>query len=263
MSNKVTAILNAAYLRLKKEKNSVSLRSLALRMGLTGSYLSKLMRGEKNLPLHLINELKNVLHLDAVEVSELQGAVLEQIAKNSSIPMSDSISASVDLQKYENLTKQDFFLLERWYYLPLLNLVTIVDFKNDLAWISGRLGISEASVDSALKALIKHGYLKKEGRYLSRTAQKMRFPTDKSHQKIREYHQKAIEKASEVLERNTSHEDFDERLITGISFAGSSSKLKEAQVILTKAIYQVAELMSQEAPDEVFQLNLQLFKMTK
>ncbi|RYZ80924.1 MAG: DUF4423 domain-containing protein, partial [Proteobacteria bacterium] len=90
-----------------------------------------------------------------------------------------------------------------------------------------------------------------------------RFPTDKSHAQIREYHRKMIKKATEVLSTKLQPEDFQNRLINCVSFAGSAEKIEEAKVILNHALYQVAELLSKGPADEVFQINLQFFKLTE
>jgi hypothetical protein len=72
-----------------------------------------------------------------------------------------------------------------------------------------------------------------------------------------------IQKASLLMQLTPSEQDFSERLISGVAFAGNPSKLPEAKVIIEEAMYKAAELLASGNCTEIFQLNLQLFKLSK
>ena len=92
----------------------------------------------------------------------------------------------------------------------------------------------------------------------------MRFPTDRSHASVRKYHQEAINKARAQLSSPQAGETFDSRLISALCVTGSSEKIKEARLILEEAMYRAANLMADEdITDEVYQLNLQIFPLTR
>ena len=262
----VEALLTGALLRLKKDNSLTSLRSLAQRMNVSPSYLSKIMRGLKPVSPALIPKLQKAFHLDLIETKALQRLTLENIEEKSLTPTTGLTSleskASSSLEQYNGLTKKDFLLLEKWFYIPLLNLITVKGFKNSPTWIAQKLGISSSDAELALKTLIRTGYILNTDGALSLTSLKARFPTDKSHDSIRKYHQAMMKKASAELSEKTSEEAFANRLINSISFAGDTKKMKQAQAILNQALYEVAELMANENPDNVFQINLQFFKVT-
>lgn len=265
-SSTVEDLLTRALLRLKRDNPQTSLRSLALRMDVSPSYLSKVMRGLKPVSPALIPKLQKAFHLDLIETKSLQRLTLENIEEKSVTPSTGLKSLEVKSasgpETYRGLTKKDFLLLEKWYYIPLLNLITVKGFKSSPAWVAQKLGISSSEADQALRNLIRTGYILNADGMLSLTSLKARFPTDKSHDSIRKYHQAMMKKASAELNDKTDEEAFANRLINSISFAGDIKKMKQAQEILNQALYEVAELMANESPDNVFQINLQFFKIT-
>jgi hypothetical protein len=118
---------------------------------------------------------------------------------------------------------------------------------------------------NCLEVLTRKGFLTWDNRLLAfqRTDMKIRFPTTKSHPSIRKFHQAMIKKAFEELKK-TEHVDFEQRLITGISVTGDPRKLAEAKDILNKALYKAAEvLLDSENPTQVYQMNVQMFRITK
>lgn len=266
--DKTTACLQAAWTYFKSHNPQLSLRATAKRLDLSPSYLSKILRGEKRLPEHLVSSLGQALQMDDAGIQKLQRAVLEDFETSKLVPQT-GVSAlnqtitDLDLETYHALGKSDFWLLDEWYNLPLLNLITTDDFVSDPAWIARRLGISELHVRQAIENFTRAGYLEvSEGR-LQRTQTKLRFPTNKTHRAIRDHHRAMLTKASQKLSVEISEDEFSERLITGVSFAGSLRAIKEAQTILNQAMYKVAEIMSEEPCDEVFQVSVQLFKISQ
>lgn len=260
------SILRNAFNRLKLENRRVSLRSVAKRVGISSSYLSKLMTGQKSIPLKLVSTLSIGVHLDTMETECLQMKILEELESNKATNLTGLKvihKNSLKLEEYINYTKQDNILLEKWYYIPLLNLTTLKGFRTDIGWISKRLNLKRDEVVNAIKLLVDQGYLLYNDDQLIVNSKKARFQTTKSTFQIRQYHQIMMKKAISELDKKTSQSDFDNRLINSISFAGNSNKIKQAQLILNQALYEVAELMASSEPDHVFQINLQFFKTTE
>ncbi|MGZ3771673.1 MAG: TIGR02147 family protein [Bdellovibrio sp.] len=267
LESETVQILMKAFLRLKDENRNISIRSVAKRSMISAPYLSKILRGEKKVPLKLIQKISKALHMDFVEINNLQRLVLEELEEKKvgrKTGMKVVNANSVNFREYKTMTRRDYFLFEKWFYIPILNLVTLSGFNSDPSWIGQKLGISEREAQFAIGDLISHGYLmKNEGKELKRTDLKLRFPTDQSHVAIRNYHKMMIEKAENTLEK-TDQKEFENRLINCISFAGNSQKLKQAQVIINEALYKAAELLANDTLiDSVYQVNLQFFEITK
>lgn len=262
---KVTARLTAALKRLQRQKSGTSIRSLASHLGLTPSYVSKVFRGERRLPLKLLAPIAKVLQLDHHEVAEIQSLLLHDVESREAGAFTGikTLKPHHDNPlntEYQPLT--DYWLLEEWYHLPLLNLITTENFS--VAQMAKRLGITARRAELSLDRLTREGLIKRgpQGEWL-RTNLKTRFAAQRSHPSIRAYHRSMIDKASQLLSRAPTESEYAERLISGVTFAGDPAKISEAKLVIEKAMYQAAEILASGPCTEVFQINLQLFKLTK
>lgn len=264
----VVTILQSGFRRLKQHNELASLRSIALSLRLSGSYLSKVFRGERKLSPKLVAPLGKTLRLDHHEIKEIQRHILADIedrkmARMTGVRAVQPRKSSVTTN-YEALGAKDFWLLENWFHLPLMNLITVEDAGSDTACLAKRLGISKHQVEQSLERMMRDGYVRREadGKF-KRTKMKIRFPAQRSDARIREYHKSAIRRALTELEPTPTDAQFKERLISGMAFAANPEKLSQAKLILEEAMFRAAELLSEDPCSEVFQLNLQLFKLTK
>jgi uncharacterized protein (TIGR02147 family) len=262
----VKNLLQRALTRLQTENRSISIRSLASRIDVSPSYLSKIFRGERSLPLRLLPALGKALQLDHHEVLQAQqvllGAVEDRELQNATgirtLPRENVRVATA----YETLGQNDFWLLEEWYHLPILNLVTLKDYVHSPEWIAGRLGITELQARRSLERMLEGGQLLLVAGVVKRNLEKLRFPTQRSHPSVRSFHRAMIERAQKCLKKDPSEKEFNERLISGIAFAADPSKIAQAKVILEEAMYRAAEVLASGECTEVCQLNLQLFPLT-
>lgn len=255
-------------MRLKRQFPGMSVRGVAGRLEITPSYWSKILRGKKPVPPALLPKIVKVLRLDTQQVAQLQRSILQRIERDQLMPATGLRTTNkrkkAPTETYRNLETSEIWLLKEWFYIPILNFCTLPKAGTDIKGIASGLGLKTEQVREAIQKLVQHGYLKQEknGR-LARTEQKLRLPTTKSLAQVRDYHAALLQRAGEEL-KNISDEDFARRLISAVNFAGSSKKMKEARLILEEAMYQVANLMADDHDcDEIYQLSLQIFPMTK
>lgn len=263
------SLLRSALARLQQTNKAISLRSLAARLDLSPSYLSKVFRGERRLPLKQVGRLAKLLRLDHHETAELQRCVLgelETVKMGTGIrTQSGALAPEGNVpRKFRSLSEPDYWLLEKWYHVPLLNLATVKDFVPEKNWIAGRLGISPREAESSLDRLLRDGYLlRDEDGTISRSQLQVRFPTTRSHERLRAFHRNMIARAADLLVRPPTEEEFAERLLSGLSLAGDPRQLASAKLIIEEALYRAAETLASGECTEIFQINLQLFKVTK
>jgi uncharacterized protein (TIGR02147 family) len=266
--SEVSALLTEAAARLKKNAPGMSVRGVAGRLDITPSYWSKILRGKKPLPPPLIPKIAKVLGLDTLQLAHLQRSILATIERTELTPLTGVRTSRKGkrspTQDYRNMTRDELWIIEEWFYIPILNLCTVSGFQATVATLAERLGLQPAQVSDAVIRMKHLGYLQASGNgVLSRTSEKIRFPTGRSLASVRRYHDRMIQKARENL-RQASDEAFASRSITSVCFAGSSAKLNEARVIMEEAMYRVANLMADSADtDEVYQMNLQIFPLTR
>jgi len=137
-----------------------------------------------------------------------------------------------------------------------------VNFKPDVGWIAKRLGITVHQAKDGIATLSRTGFLKTDGSRWEKNKERLRFPTVASHPSVRKFHSQMISKAARHLNHATSKEDFARRLITGLTIAVNPEQIEAARAIIHKALYDVAEILTQGACTEVYQMNLQLFPLT-
>jgi uncharacterized protein (TIGR02147 family) len=261
-------ILREAAARLKKDRPGMSLRATAAKLGISPSYWSKILNGKSTFPQSLLARVVKVLCMDEQTVALLQRAILEAIEKEGLTPATGIKVAARDsspVEGYGVLGRSEFWILDEWFFIPVLNAFTLPRFPREPGALAARLGIMPEDAARAIRLLREHGLLRERpGGGLERSEEKLRLPTDRSHASVRRYHRALLRKAHEELSLSSAAETFERRLISGVCFTGSGAKMKEARLIMEEAMYRVANLMA-DAPDaeDIYQLNLQIFPVNR
>ncbi len=242
------------YFDLKKKKNpNFSLRNLARTIKISPSYLSRVFSGKKKLTLKIYSLLVHVLEVPEEDkfLDNTQFANLTLKSKKSKI--------QYDLEDVRKTT-----LLDNWFLLPILELTTCKDYDGSIEYISLKLGLSEYDIKRALGWLQARGYLKKNKMgILKKSRLKLKIPTTKVHEKVQNYHIMQMYRATRVLKYQIEEKDFDQRLITGATFAIDKSKIDQIKKILSESLYEVVDLATEGSCQDVYQLNIQFFPHTK
>lgn len=265
--NRSVEILKSAAAALKKERPGMSLRAVARRLNVTPSYWSKVLRGERALSQKLLPRVVKVLGMDVQQIAELQKSILSdiesaQLAPATGLRLTGDKSTS-PVAGYRELGESQYWLLEEWFHIPVLNALTL-EPRPGIQEIAERLRIPEAKVRECVRRSLDTGFLRVSDGRLERSDLQIRFPTHRSHPRVRGYHSAMIRRAHSEISGASAHENFDGRLISSVCFTGSKEKLQAARSILEEALYRAANLMAQEPNcDEVYQLNVQLFPLTK
>lgn len=263
-------ILLTALERKKKRNPSYSLRALARDLGLSAPFLSRMFKGEKPFPEDRFEQVVKALELDLPVRRLLMESILQQAVRKSRIASSvaqelmssERQSSMASLSKYKEASSREFSVLDRWYNLAVLDLVTCVDFQPDPAWIARRLGIRKEEAAYSFDQLRNHGLVREHEGKWEKVTEHLRFPATKSHPSIRRYHQMMIQKAVEVMQTQTDERAFEHRMITSFTFAANSARIKEARERLNAALFEIVEILSEGECDGVYQINAQLFPLT-
>jgi uncharacterized protein (TIGR02147 family) len=265
------------FLARKQEFNpSYSLRALSRDLGLSVSYVSGVLRDQKPFPTARFDQIADKLGMDDLAKGQLSQAILRLSLQKSaselparlpaldSEPTSRKRSERSAVLKYIEASQREYQALDRWYTIALLDLVSCKGFTPDPAWISRRLGITPHEAEASWRYLLEHKLvaLGPDGSY-RKTKYKMRFPTSRSLGAVRAYHRQMIGLALQELQLRTDAQSFERRLITGITFASNPRNLKKAQRRLSEALYEISEILSQGECTELYQLNAQLFALTR
>lgn len=232
--------------RKKKTSPGFSMRSLARRMDVSPSFLSRALNGKKSMPAEL--QTKLALALD------VEPELLNTPKQNHVAPaVEDWVLTEKDAIK----------ILRNWYYLPLLELTTLENFDGSTSEIARRLGLSNEVAEIALRELTSLGLIKWEDGKPKKADTKIRFTSSKTVQAFRKFHDDMLEKAQQELRSATTEEEFHQRLITGITLTGSEEAVQAAKRKLASCLHEIANDLVSTPGTEVFQLSAQLFRLSR
>jgi uncharacterized protein (TIGR02147 family) len=241
----------------KKSVHGFSLRFLAKRLDVSPSFLSRVLNGQKSIPHSLLIPLGLALDISPEVFAQVKDS--RQII----IPIKGKTPIRTETEDWVLAGETSSRLLTQWFYIPILELFGLKNFDGSIAQISERLSISKESVAVAVRELISLGCLQEieKGR-LTKTNRKLRFSSSRSKSEIRSFHSQMLQKAKDELKNKTSEEDFEKRLITGITLTAPKEKIEEVKRKLSECLHEIANELTAEAGDEVYHLSAQLFPLT-
>jgi uncharacterized protein (TIGR02147 family) len=275
-SPKVYELLQSHWQRKQKTDKKFSLRYLAKKAELSPSYLSKILSGQKPLPLPRLRALATALDLDPVAIRGLERTAIrehagaEEMAENLELEVESNSGISEtpplpDLPSAEYQSAQSQTALGEWYYLPILDLTTCPGFEP--SWIVERLGLRQEIADRAWNNLLELGWVEEikgnKGKSWRKAADKLRFPSSRIDPRIQRHHTKMLQKAAEELAYKKTDEDFRRRLILGASVATNEASYRKAEKYLEEALFKAADILASGRADRVYYLAFQLFPLTK
>lgn len=255
-------ILKDFFERKRALRSHFSLRYLAKRLNLSPSFISRVFNGSKRLPLKHLAKVAKELEIDAPALRQLRKAFAKEYMFDFDETEPSAHKPNAPSDRFVTASADAFSILDRWYLLPILELVTCVDFQDDPAWIGRKLKISPTAVQGAWLDLIKSGCLKKENGRWVKTQRKIRFPSTRSSSQIQKYHSKMLEKAKFQVENRSSQEAFERRLILGASVATNAEGFEKAQKYLEQALFEALNIMTSGKADKIYHLGLQLFPLS-
>ena len=251
---KAIEILHDIFKQKQEVNPSYSLRSLAKKSQISHAYLSLLFNQKKQLSRDSALKL-----IAALRPNSLQYLNIKNQLANEGISIE---SRKIDISE-ENLLKiEEFNLLSKWYYLVIMELTAVDDFVNDEAWIANKIGIDVLDVRLAILKLKKHGYLSSLGGELVKTKKHLVLQTSDAARVTKNYHQNMLSLAKQELEHQNK-ESFDERYMTGYTLPASPKNIEIIKQKMRETVSEIIELLRDSEPTEVYQMNFQLFPMSR
>ena len=256
----------------RRDRNpSYSMSAFARDLGVSISLLSRVLTGSRPMTLKLAMQISTALDLDEAQTNTLVLSVVQHSSKSAKISkkvrakLEKELATSVDKESgplFTTVEIERFKSMASWHHLAILNLTTLDDFKNDPAWIAKRLGILVTDVQEAIDRLIAIGLLSETENSIQRTNTNLYFKTKRSEFAVRKFHEQMIGKAAEQL-KNTSDNDFQSRLINGITFACGPEHLEIIKEKIDRVEDEILALTATGSRNSVYQLNVQFFPLTK
>lgn len=245
------------YLTRKKDNNkSYSNRALARDMNLSPSFVSDIFKGKKHLPYKHLDLLVDVLEIDQADAGDLK---LAYTPADYVAPAVGKVLKSKNKKQWSLGTKAQMKILSKWYYVPMLDLITCTNFDGDFA---EALGITKEEADEAVKFMLDHGLMViNDGRY-AKSSLKLLFNSNESRKEFRHYHKRMLDQSIKELE-HADTESFENRLITSFTVAIDRNKINYFKKRLADLVAEAADEMSQGDCNQVYHLGLQFHPLSK
>jgi uncharacterized protein (TIGR02147 family) len=259
--------LRDAWLSKKGRNQAFSLSAWARQLGFENSSpLSLALKGKRNLPKKYLPLVIKSLDLNSDQATYLEG--LFDLAKAKSTE--ERLFYFRQLQKLapkklKNTTVDEFKSLSEPIYGLILEMSALKGFQTDPYWIQKRIKMSVDihQVSEAIQRLVKLELLKIEEkpRCFKKTHKDISTENDISDLATKEFH-KAV---SQLAAKAVAEQDVNTREFQSFTFNIRNKDLKKAKEKIRKFLDEF--LVEFEAPegegDESYQLNVQLFSMTK
>jgi uncharacterized protein (TIGR02147 family) len=255
------------YAQKKLANPGYSHRVFAKQAGLSSpSHLLMIINGDRNLSIKTIEKFAEGLKLSNKEKKYFELLVLFNQTSDLQTKakyFSEIMTLKINSKKLHKLEKEQFDFLSKWFVVAIYVLVDIPGFKTDATWIAKRLGgiITSSQAMEAVESLIKLGMLEKtDDGTLKQASGAVTVPDDTKSVAVYNYHQAMIRMAQDAL-RLLPVQD---REMNGATISIPIDKLPELKEKIRAFRKEINRLASSfENPDEVFQLNIQLFPLTK
>lgn len=255
-------VLKKYFNRKKKSTHGFSIRSLAAKLGVSPSFLSRIFSGDRTIPFPLLIKLGHALEMEAETFNALKAAHSYAVGENH-VPKRGTAKIKTQTELWEKSEDSNFEILRQWFYVAILDIVNLSNFDGTIGQIARRLGIAESTVEVATRELVSAGLLRLENDRLVKIQTHVRLASPKKLDLVRRFHSQMLAKAQDELKNATSEEAFQKRLITGITLSIPESKIPYAKSRLSEFLHELANELTQSPGEEVYQLAAQLFPLTK
>lgn len=244
--------LQKYFARKQKASKGFSMRALARKLDVSPSFLSRIMNGKKPVPEDLLGKLAKALDVEP-----------EMITADPATRALKREFSTAKAEEFEIVPQNAEQILRNWFYLAVLEVTTLKDYDGTPAQIAHKLGLAEPAVDVALRELESFGLLARKNGLPVKAKDKMRFASATGSKFIRKFHDEMMEQAQMILRKPVSDEDFQKRLMTGVTLSATPEAVQVAKRKLAKCLYEIANELMSEPGSEVYHLAMQLFPLTK
>lgn len=228
------------------------------------NFIQLVCKRERNLTAQSISSITQALQLDKDEKKYF--SLLVDLNQNTSVTERQALlNKLIFLKKKnskENLSKENYSYYSSWYNIVIREALQLKLTPNELETLENKIvpPISKSQKEEAIKSLEKLQLIKKipDGYYPTELT--LRTGDQFNHEMILQFHYKMLELAKESIHQFQTNEREIGAVTVSLSeknFLHLKQKLKD----LKEEILELSE--SEKEAERIYQINLQLFPLTK
>lgn len=248
-----------------KQSERLSTRQVAKASGVSESYLSMVVSGQRRLSEDQLNKLVPTLQLERSEASYLSWLITVVEAESPEAQL-EALKKIQRFRQYRNMNPleiETYKYLEHWYHIAIRELAQLPGFKADPKWIQENLrykvGLPE--IKQALQFLFEHGFLHQtsDGSF-AKPEKLIQCKTGVLKPALTKFHTEMLQLAAQSISEIPSQE----RNISAYTGAIPADKVEEARAILDEARRRIVELAQStgSGSDTVYHFGFLAFPLT-
>ena len=249
----------------KSKSHAFSHRFLANKLGLaTPNFILLVIQGKRNITSETCSKLSEVMDLTDKEAEYFENMVNYDQARRPKEKdrYYSRIMSSRQAMKIEKLEDWQYEYFSNWYTPIIRDMVIQGDFKGDFKALASRItpAVTLAQVKRSLKLLVKLGLIKLEGnKYVPQSPFVSTGPEVNSTAVVN-FHRNMVRLAGEAIDRHPKNQRNISSCTVNIS-EEVYKKLADKITSFRKDVMAIAETSGN--PDRIYQMNFQLFPLTK
>ena len=259
--------LNDVFESFKGADRSFSFRKFARMAGSTSPNLLQLIYTRKlNISSAQVSKLATALKLNKKEEKYFETIVAFDHAKThqEKDKYFQRVLLTREYLSIKTIEKKQYDYLSHWYNPVIRELVIHPGYPDDPAWIAERIipAVTPGKVKKGIELLATLDIIRRspDGKRWIQTNRTISTPSEVLSMAVVKYHQDIITLAREAVERFKSKERDIRSITLGVSKEGFP-ELKKRMESFWKEILAFAD--TNERTDQVMQVNLQLFPLSK
>lgn len=254
------------YQAFKKSRAGFSFRTFSKRAGFTSpNFFQLVMEAKRNLTEESLVPFMKGLGFNKQEQEFFRNLVFFNQAKAHEVRDAyyQKLLQSKKFSQLKPIEKNQYDYCSGWYHSVVRELITVKDFDGTPEWLVGRISpaISVAQARGSLELLETIGFIKKTDQgHWRQSSPLLSTGNEVTSLSLFNYHLNMLDLTKEVLH----HVPAAQRDISSMTLGIKKENLPMLKKKVQEFRQEILKLVSTDtSPDEVVQLNMQLFPLTK
>lgn len=236
-----------------------SLRAMAKTMGVAPSFLSTVLKGEKNLSFEMANQFAVRMNLNESERDYFCLLVQKESAKDPLIKEALAEKVRRANPRHNDLSVEHFKVISNPLHFALLSATTLTDFDSTPRNFALVLGVPQADVELALQRLETLEMVELTERGYRKTKSNPRVVSQAPNQALRRFHRQTLTKAIDSLETQSPQE----KVIGSETFAIDADQIEDFRKLADEFFDRALALAKKsKTKTHVYHMGLQFFNLT-